>query len=72
MLKFYPINNKYADLTNIILRDKENGQLFIYYLFGQSIIYKINYFQSKEINNLSNWVNVDLLKKIFENNNQSL
>jgi hypothetical protein len=51
---------------------KENEQLFIYYLFGQPIIYKINYLQSKKINNILNWEHTEYLKKIFESNNYLL
>ena len=69
LLKFYPINNKYPENTPITPRGKENRQLFIYYLFGMPIIYKINFSQSKEINNKLNWDNIENLKKIFEKNN---
>ena len=72
LLKYYPINDKYPEITSITSREKENEELFIYYLFGQTVIYKINYSQSKEINNISNWNNIDKLKKIFKNNEKSL
>ena len=72
LLKYYPINDKYPEITSITSREKENEELFIYYLFGQTVIYKINCSQSKEINNISNWNNIDKLKKIFKNNEKSL
>ena len=66
LLKYYPINEKYPEISPITPKNKENGKCLIYYLFEKDVIQKINYNQALEINKVNNWDDLDILHKIFE------
>ena len=69
LLKYYPSNNKYPKETPKTPKNRENGKCLMFYLFNKPVIDKINFRQSSEINNVNNWENIAILKKIFENTN---
>ena len=69
LLKYYPSNKKYPDKTPKTPKNRENGKCLMFYLFNKPVIDKINFRQSSEINNVNNWENIAILKKIFENTN---
>lgn len=66
LLKYYPINEKYPEISPITPKNKENGKCLIYYLFDKDVVQKINYNQALEINKVNNWDDLDILHKIFE------
>ena len=67
LLKFYPIGNKYPTTTPSTPKNKENGRCLISYLFKKKgLINKINLSQSLEINNSTNWDDLEILNSIFE------
>ena len=73
LLKFLNIKLKESSFINIpgTPKKKEGGMVFMNYLFAIPIIKSINYEQSKIINNIKNWNNLDNLRKIFIEKNEN-
>ena len=65
LLKFYPIENIYPKEIPTTPKGRENNQCLIFYLFGKSIIKKINNEQASLINDIKIWDNLEKLKDIF-------
>ena len=65
-LKYFPIGNKYLEITPKTPKNKENGICLINYLFGQEKITNINNDQANLINNIETWKNIKNLKVIFQ------
>ena len=53
-------------------REREAGKMLINYLFGIPTIKSINLDEAKKINDIENWNDINLLKKIFINENQPI
>ena len=53
-------------------REREAGKMLINYLFGIPTIKSINLDEAKKINDIKNWNDINLLKKIFINENQPI
>ena len=71
LLKYYPLHRKYPKKTPKTPKDRENGKCLMFYLFNKPVIDKINFGQSSKLKNLKNWNDIKILKKIFENTNNS-
>ena len=73
LLKFLNIKLKESSFINIpgTQKQKEGGMVFMNYLFAIPMIKSINYEQSKIINNIKNWDNLDNLRKIFIEKNEN-
>ena len=65
-LRFLDENNKNMGASTQRSKEKERGKLFIKYLFGVESINHINDKQAKDILNLDNWKNHELIKSIFK------
>ena len=72
LVKFLNTNEQTLSINNSqsTSKNRETGMTFINYLFGVSIINSINIEQSKKINDEKSWDNIDILKKIFEEENE--
>ncbi len=67
LLRFIDESKKYCleDLSSTP-KNKECGEMFIYYLFGHYKIKKINLNQAIIINKIENWDNLEILRRIFK------
>ena len=72
LVKFLNTNEQTLSINNSqsTSKNREGGMTFINYIFGVSIINSINIEQSKKINDEKSWDNIDILKKIFEEENE--
>jgi len=72
LLKFFKKKTINIDLINIhdCHKNNEEGMVFINYLFGKYMITTINSEQSKIINYIKNWDNVDNLREILTEKNE--
>ena len=72
LLKFMDESQKYC-LQNLSStpKNKEWGEMFVYYLFVQYKIEKIDLNQEIKINKIENWDNLEILRGIFKTNNES-
>ena len=69
LLKFMKETNLSLDIPQTP-KNKEDGEIFIKFLFGIPVIKTITYLEAKEINNCDNWENIDKLHKIFQKENK--
>ncbi len=67
LLRFIDESKNYCleDLSSTP-KNKECGEMFIYYLFGHYKIKKINLNQAIIINKIENWDNLEILRRIFK------
>ena len=65
LLKFMNENNFSRYKIPQTQNNKEDGKMFINYLFGIPVINSISYSQAKDINNEKNWENITILNNIF-------
>ena len=63
---------KFKELNELppILKNKKGGKILINYLFGKTVIKKINEEQAEKILDINNWNNLDNLKNIFSSENE--
>lgn len=67
-LKAYSSENEIRNYYSMTPREKKSGKYLIFYLFNTCFIKSINLSQSSIINESSTWNNLNILRKIFENN----
>lgn len=67
-LKAYSSENEIRNYYSMTPREKKSGKYLIFYLFNTCFIKSINLSQSSIINDSSTWNNLNILRKIFENN----
>ena len=67
-LKAYSSENEIRNYYSMTPREKKSGKYLIFYLFNTCFIKSINLSQSSIINENSTWNNLNILRKIFENN----
>ena len=67
-LKVYSSENEIRNYYSMTPREKKSGKYLIFYLFNTCFIKSINLSQSSIINESSTWNNLNILRKIFENN----
>ena len=67
-LKAYSSENEIRNYYSMTPREKKSGKYLIFYLFNTCFIKGINLSQSSIINESSTWNNLNILRKIFENN----
>ena len=67
-LKAYSSENEIRKYYSMTPREKKSGKYLIFYLFNTCFIKSINLSQSSIINESSTWNNLNILRKIFENN----
>ena len=66
-LKAYPSENETRIHYPLTPREKESGRCLIFYLFNTCFVKSINLSQSSIINQTATWNNLNILRKIFEN-----
>ena len=71
LLKYYPINNIYPKEYPFTSKNKNYGNCFMKYLFENEVINKISFHQATKINDLSNWEDLNNLRNIFNDNNET-
>ena len=67
-LKAYSSENEIRNYYSMASRETKSGKYLIFYLFNTCFIKGINLSQSSIINESSTWNNLNILRKIFENN----
>ena len=67
-LKVYSSENEIRNYYSMTPREKKSGKYLIFYLFNTCFIKSINLSQASIINESSTWNNLNILRKIFENN----
>ena len=67
-LKVYSSENEIRNYYSMTPRETKSGKYLIFYLFNTCFIKSINLSQSSIINESSTWNNLNILRKIFENN----
>ena len=67
-LKAYSSENEIRNYYSMTPREKKSGKYLIFYLFNTCFIKSINLSQASIINESSTWNNLNILRKIFENN----
>ena len=65
-LKAYSTENILKENYPLTPRQKESGKYIIFYLFNNSVIRNITYYQSTLINKVSTWDDLDSLRTIFK------
>ena len=64
ILKYLKDNISFKEIPKTP-RQREGGKMLINYLFGKPYIKRINLNEAKQINNINNWNDVNLLRAIF-------
>ena len=67
-LKVYSSENEIRNYYSMTPRETKSGKYLIFYLFNTCFIKSINLSQASIINESSTWNNLNILRKIFENN----
>ena len=67
-LKAYSSENEIRNYYSMTPRETKSGKYLIFYLFNTCFIKSINLSQASIINESSTWNNLNILRKIFENN----